>query len=730
MSTKILFKKAILAAAIGATAAAHAAEPASVLEEVTIIGDQADARQVAGSGAVVGAEQIKIEAVTDINQVLKTVPGVYIREEDGSGLRPNIGIRGATSERSEKITLLEDGVMIAPAPYTAPSAYYFPTAMRMAGVEVLKGAPLLRHGPQTTGGVVNLVSTAIPEENSGKIQLIADENGSFDFHGYYGGRSGQWGWLVETVQRDAEGFKDIDRSNQDTGFDIEDYTVKLGWESDGNGPQQSLLLKAQYSEETSDETYLGLTDADFDDDENRRYGLSDIDQMNNRHKSLSLTHRIALNETVTMQTTAYYNEFQRDWFKLSGGGDLIDDANAGNSVAQGILDGVIDTTSAAAAGAGYGTLDYKHNNRSYKSQGIDVNFEVDLDAHQLEIGGRLHEDEMDRYQWVEEYEQINGALVHQGLGSSSFSGSNNREEEAEAYTLWAVDSWQATEALNVNLSLRYEKVDSSRLEWNDAERTDLKSKRSNSSEEILPGVSFTYDLNSEWQLLAGVHKGFSPLGGGAKDFEDPETSINYEAGARFAQDAWFVEAIAFYSDFSNKIENCSVGSPCTGGATSGTVSNGDAVIKGLELQVSSSFAAGEFTVPVDLTYTYTDAEVTDEADVSPASLNGDTLKDVPEHVASLRIGLEHGSGWNNYAVAKYISEMCVEAGCNRTNDPYGETDALFVVDYISRYTINDAATVFLKVENLFDDQEIISRSPDGARPNKSRTASVGVTYNF
>ncbi len=728
MSTKMLFKKAILAVAIGAVSA-HAAEPASVLEEVTIIGDQSDARQVAGSGAVIGAEQIKIEAVTDINQVLKTVPGVYIREEDGSGLRPNIGIRGATSERSEKITLLEDGVMIAPAPYTAPSAYYFPTAMRMAGVEVLKGAPLLRHGPQTTGGVVNLVTTAIPEELSGQVQLIADENGSFDLHGYYGGRSGQWGWLVETVQRDAEGFKDIDRSNQDTGFDIEDYTVKLGWESDSNGPQQSLLLKAQYSEETSDETYLGLTDADFDDDENRRYGLSDIDQMNNRHKSLSLTHRIALNETVTMQTTAYYNEFQRDWFKTDGKstysksvGDgkstLVDLANSGDVTAQAILNGTQDDTS----------LTYKHNNRAYKSKGIDVNFEIDLDAHQLEIGGRLHEDEMDRYQPQDRYDQVNGSLVYQTTIAPT--GSNNREEEAEAYTLWAVDSWQATDALNVNLSLRYEKVDSSRLQWADAERTSLESKRSNSSEEILPGISFTYDLNSEWQLLAGVHKGFSPLGGGAKDFEDPETSINYEAGARFTQDVWFVEAIAFYSDFSNKIENCSVGSPCTGGATSGTVSNGDAVIKGLELQVSSSFAAGEFTVPVDLTYTYTDAEVTDEAEVSPAALDGDTLKDVPEHVASLRVGLEHGSGWNNYAVAKYISEMCVEAGCNRTNDPYGETDSLFVVDYISRYTINDAATVFLKVENLFDDQEIISRSPDGARPNKPRTASVGVTYNF
>jgi len=107
---------------LGASCGSVAAE----LEEITIIGTQASVRNIAGTGAIIESAQIRDELATDVNQLLKTIPGTYIREEDGYGLRPNIGIRGATSERSAKITLMEDGILIAPAPYAAPAAYYFP----------------------------------------------------------------------------------------------------------------------------------------------------------------------------------------------------------------------------------------------------------------------------------------------------------------------------------------------------------------------------------------------------------------------------------------------------------------------------------------------------------------------------------------------------------------------------------------------------------------------------
>jgi len=705
-------KRRLITAAVAALASAGAQANSAALEELTIVGTRDDARQLPGTGSVIDAQQIRIEAAGDINKLMKTVPGVYVREEDGYGLRPNIGIRAATSERSGKVTLMEDGVMIAPAPYSNPAAYYFPTTRRMHQVEVLKGAPLLRYGPQTTGGVINLVSTPIPQENGGALNLAYGENAEGDLLAHYGGRAGNFGYLVETAQLRSDGYKDIDRSNNDTGYEIQDYVVKLGWE----GERQSVLFKAQYSEETSDETYLGLTDADFNRDSERRYGLSGPDEMDNDHEGYNLVYRLSLTDDVLMTATGYYNEFSRDWFKLSGGSAFIDAANAGDAFAQGVLDGTEDIAD----------LEYKHNNRDYESRGVELNFDFGIGDHQIAVGGRTHHDEMDRFQPVDFYDQIDGELVY--TFTERPTGGDNREEDADALSFWVVDSWQVNDALNLNLALRYEDVESERRQYDDPGRDILGSKRSNDSDELLPGASFTYDLNDAWQVLAGVHQGFSPLGGGAVENEDPETSTNWEAGLRY-RGTLFVEAVGFYSDFENKTENCSNASPCSNGATSGSFDTGEAEIYGLEFQLGGSFDLGGLVMPLDVMYTYTQAEVSKD-NPEEGFEDGDQLASVPENTFSLRVGLESDIGWNNYAVARYTDEMCVDIGCNDGGSRFDRTDDLFVVDYISRYAYSDSATFFLKVENLFDEDAIVSRQPDGARPNKPRTALVGVEWAF
>ena len=160
-----------------ASAAAADEAPATALETITVIGQaEADAR-IVGSAHLVDQQTLEAFAYDDLNRVLAFVPGVYLREEDGFGLRPNIGLRGANSDRSQKVTLLEDGVLFGPAPYSAPAAYYSPLTARMVGVEVFKGPAAIQHGPQTIGGAVNLISAPIPGVLSGLVAVDGGTDG-------------------------------------------------------------------------------------------------------------------------------------------------------------------------------------------------------------------------------------------------------------------------------------------------------------------------------------------------------------------------------------------------------------------------------------------------------------------------------------------------------------------------------------------------------------------------
>lgn len=151
--------------------------PEAEVGGIALAGGASDASEVPGSMQRLSSKTLRKMSYADPIRTLHALAGVNVVAEDGFGLRPNVGMRGSGTERSSRITLMEDGVLMAPAPYSAPSAYYFPTIARMEGVEVRKGGSQIAFGPQTAGGALNLVSSAIPDQEiAGRVRF---EAGSF-----------------------------------------------------------------------------------------------------------------------------------------------------------------------------------------------------------------------------------------------------------------------------------------------------------------------------------------------------------------------------------------------------------------------------------------------------------------------------------------------------------------------------------------------------------------------
>ena len=104
---------AAVALALGASTLALATEVELPRIDVIGKGEQAVAKQP-GSVAVIDKGALELKQPVSTQDALKSVPGIVVREEEGYGFIPNIGMRGLNPNRSQKLLVLEDGVPVAP----------------------------------------------------------------------------------------------------------------------------------------------------------------------------------------------------------------------------------------------------------------------------------------------------------------------------------------------------------------------------------------------------------------------------------------------------------------------------------------------------------------------------------------------------------------------------------------------------------------------------------------
>lgn len=716
------------------------AEEGIELDHIYITGGKDEVLRQPGSATLIDDVALDTFEYTDLHRILNAVPGVNIQEEDGYGLRPNIGLRGTSPERSKKITVMEDGILSGPAPYSAPAAYYFPNMSRMSAVEVFKGPSAIQFGPATVGGAINLVSREIPYESTGELDVQYGSDNFQRYNLFQGQQIDQFGYLIEGLNVSADGFKDLDGAgaNDNTGFERNDVNLQTSWQILGE-VNQLFLLKLGYADEDANETYLGLTRNDFEADANRRYAASRLDKSEWTHEQFQLTHQLEVDDFV-VTTDVYRNNFDRDWFKING-------FNASNITLDGVLSDPIANaayynvlTGEASSANTDQQLRLGNNGRKFFSQGIQtrINNRYDFFGFQndVEVGIRIHQDQVERHHTEQNYTMFVGGVLQAVTGTYKTTARN--KNDALAVAVYIQDKIQIDDTV-VSLGLRHENIESSKTTY--GKITGIKESENTLKQSVwLPGIGVYSQLTEEIGILAGIYKGFTAATPGTADDVNPEESTNFELGTRFSGDWAFggqAEVIAFVNNYSEFSGTCSFAQGSCDNNNTGEQSNaGSAVVYGLEAGWNRQLLLGEFRVPMSSTYTYSHGEFGD-AFVDSTGAFGETgqlieegyeIGYLPEHRLNVQLGIGQDK-WQLNTSLLYQSEMRNVPGEGRI-DKADLIEAHTIIDVSASYQYLIDLQFYSTIDNVFDEQYIAGVKPYGFRPGKPRSINIGAKYSF
>ncbi len=707
------------------------AEKTTELAGIRVVGEGGGAAALRFAGAVnlVTASELRATRPLSGNEALKLVPGVHVQEEEGMGFRANIGIRGLDPDRSRTLLVLEDGVPVALAPYGEPEMYYTPPIDRMERVELVKGSGSILFGPQTVGGVLNYVTADPPVQPSGRMELIGG-SGSFGMGKLsYGGTWDGTGFIIGALRRQASDLRGL-------RFEQTDVTGKFSLEL---GPADAVGVKLGVYDESSNSTYVGLTDSLFRADPTLYPGQDD--ELRIRRYSASLAHERNFRPGRALRTVAYAYQTSRNWsrqdYSYSPSGNAIEFRNSTGN-----------------------------RDRSFEVAGLEPRLRLEHDWGEFEGGVRAH------------YELANDRHVN-GSTATARTGVVRDDETRTGYALAAfgqqrfdlTDRWRVTPGLRfeyfsysrhiVRTRVRREVVDGEGNVTGTTrviEDVDLRSR--DDLVAVIPGIGVSWLASGGVTLFAGAHRGFSPPR--IKDalvYSDPvmppdqqpgdpvsleldaEKSWNLELGGRTRPlPGVSLDAALFYLDFSNQIVEPSL--------SAGTVSEarlanqGATRHRGFEAALGVDWgmlARSGASFRTDLRYTYADAEFSRDRFVRNAAgdtvnVEGNRLPYAPRHTVALGATLTLPDELTIKVDGSRVGEQYADNFETREGMPNGRNGvipAYTVVNASGTYRIpHTRFTAIASVKNLLDSTYMASRRPEGIKPGVPRLVQVGVEWEF
>jgi Fe(3+) dicitrate transport protein len=689
------------------------------MPQIEVIGSPDRISQIPGSAKLIGSEQIRRITPISGNEIIRFIPGVHVVDEEGLGLRANIGFRGLDPDRSRTVLLLEDGIPIALAPYGEPESYYSPAIDRISGVEIVKGSSSILFGPQTFGGVVNYLTANPPAETEWNAMIRGGQNSFFVGRLGYGTSVGNLGISASYLNKSGEGVGLID-------YGIHDLNSKLNLRLSN---KSVLGLKLGLYDEISNATYVGLTQAMFDSGKYDFEQLAPDDRMHVRRYAASANHHYFFTDQFQLKTTAFAYTTKRDWSRQNFSINPSPSVNYIRIVGDKNIPG----------GALYFPDQMVNRNRSFEVYGLESSLilkkQTGVVNHELQFGARyLHE--------LASEQQIEGTTQRVTTGVLR----NDELRSGEAISVFVHDKMIIGNRLGLNPGLRIEQF------WFNRDilllnRQITSIKKSDSITEIIPGFGITYELNTRSELFAGIHRGFGPPrvkdainNSGVSEELDAERSWNSELGLRMRLPRNLnADVVLYMLDFTNQIIPVSESSGGAGqSGVSGLINGGETLHKGVEVSINgshSSLTNANIYMRWSINSSLSQSKFSSDRFVANGSekvnIQGNTLPYAPAFLisSSMAVGFVNRFEWNFHAtsVSKQYGDL-LNQKAGSLNGQQGEIPSYYVIDSGLSYSIPGPIKAILtaNVKNILNQRYMVTRRPQGIRVGLPRFVTMGV----
>lgn len=640
-------------------------------QPLTVVGDwlgearENDVFEHPGARDVVRREDFSKTGATTLRDALNRIPGVMAPENNGTGshdLALNFGIRGLNPRLASRSTVLMDGIPVPFAPYGQPQLSLAPVSLgNMEAIDVVRGGGAVRYGPQSVGGVVNLVTRAIPKTFGietgveGLLSPTSSQNSPKETHNLMVGGTADNGLGAAILYSGTRGSDWREHSNTR----IDDVMLKTRY---APNPVHTFTSLLQYYDGEADMPG-GLSRADYN--ANRWQSTRPDDRFWGRRQLASLGYQYQPDQQHKFTLQSFYYQTLRSGYLLQG----------------------------------------KHvtlSPREYWVRGIEPrysqSFMLGSSAHEVGIG----------YRYISEssHEMRYYTTASSGLLPSDNSPYDRNTRAATQAHAWYLDDKIDVGNWTITPGMRFEHIES-------YQRNLLKSsKQTVNYNAPLPALNVLYHLTDSWNLYANTEGSFgtvqySQIGKAvASGHVEPEKARTWELGTRYDDGALTAEAGLFLINFNNQYDSDQTNDSVT--------ARGKTRHTGLETQVR--YDLSELTpklenLAVYANYTYVNAEIRQKGENF-----GNQVPFSPKHKGALGIDYTPGN-WTFNVSGDYQSSQFADNANTEKESADGSTGRIpgFML-WGARVNYNfgprvSNLNVALGVKNLFN-HEYFTRAYD------------------